>query len=110
MADQLVLFVFSVQKGYFWRNRTSLDFVEGDNIHGLDVVLKAGDLLLEIVHQDLVVLDDARDLELLDAVTDSDEFAGTPEETVHGDRSNALFKFFEWGLIVPGFDIENDVR
>ena len=38
-----------------------------------------------------------------------DEFASTPEKTVHGDGSNAFFEFLKRGLIIPGFDIENDV-
>ena len=72
MADQLVLFSFLSTEGiHLEKQNEFLDFVEGDNVHGLDVVLKAGNLLLEIVHHDLVVLDDAGNLELLDAVTEN---------------------------------------
>ena len=39
----------------------------------------------------------------------SDEFASTPEKTVHGNGSDAFFEFLKRGLIIPGFDIENDV-
>ena len=49
----------------------SLDFVEGDNIHRLDIVFKSNNLLLKIVHHDFVVFNDASDLELLDTVAES---------------------------------------
>lgn len=48
--------------------RRSLDLVEGDNVHRLDIVLEAGDLVLKIIHHHLVVFNDAGDLEFLDAV------------------------------------------
>ena len=48
----------------------SLHFLEGSDVDALDVVLKLGDLLLEEVRADLVVLDDRSNDELLDAVSD----------------------------------------
>ena len=103
-----------------------LDLVKGNDVHGLNEVLEGDDLLLEVVHWHFVVFDDASDLQLFDSVTernveinscptneylpDGDEFSGTPEKTVHFDRSDAFFHLVEWGLVVPRLDVEDDVR
>ena len=39
-----------------------LDFVEGNNIDGLDVVLEGGDVFFQKISGDLVVFDNTRDL------------------------------------------------
>jgi translation elongation factor EF-1beta len=69
--------------------RRSLDLVEGDNVHRLDIVLEAGDLVLKIVHHHLVVLNDTGDLEFLDAVANGDELASAPEEDAEAERIKA---------------------
>lgn len=67
-----------------------LNLVERGNVDRLDVVLKARDQLLEHIDRDLVVLNDARDLELLDAKGDGLELgciaAAKRESEPNGQR------------------------
>jgi len=64
------------------------------------VVLVLGDLLLELIERDLVVLDDQVDLELLDTVTNGDKGGGTPNETVLLDGTDVGLELLHVGLIV----------
>lgn len=52
------------------------------DIAGLDVVLKLGDLVLELLETNLIILNDDVDLELLDTVSDGDKLGATPDQTV----------------------------
>jgi len=54
--------------------KTDLDFWHGCDVDGLDVVFELLDLLAELFDGDLVVLDDAHDLQFVDAVTDGNKF------------------------------------
>ena len=47
-----------------------LDFVECNDVHGLDVVFEANNLLFEIIHHNLVIFNDTSNLEFLDAITE----------------------------------------
>ena len=38
-----------------------------------------------------------------------DEFSSTPKETVHSDWTDAFLQFVHWCLIIPGFNVENDI-
>lgn len=64
------------------------------------MVLELGDLLLELVKRDLVVLNNQVDLELLDTVTDGNEGRGTPDETVLLDGTDVGLELLHVGLIV----------
>lgn len=64
------------------------------------MVLVLGDLLLELIERDLVVLDDQVDLELLDTVTDGDKGRGTPNETVLLDGTDVGLELLHVGLVV----------
>lgn len=48
------------------------------NVGGLDVVLDLGDLVLELLDTNLVVLNDQGDLQLADTVADGNELGGAP--------------------------------
>jgi hypothetical protein len=74
----------------------------------LDEVLELGDLLLELVEGDEVVLDDDGHLELADTVTDGDELGKTPNETLLLDGTDGLLELGHVGLVVPGLDVEGD--
>lgn len=86
------------------------DFVKGGDIDRLDEVLEFGDSLLEEVGADLVVLDDAADLQLLDTVGEWHQLRGAPQQTVGDDRSHGLLDLGHIGLVVPWLHIEDDVR
>jgi len=88
----------------------TLQLLHGSDITGLDVVLELGDLLLELIERDLVVLNDQVDLELLDTVTNRDEGGSTPDETVLLDGTDASLELLHVGLIVPGLDVHGDNR
>lgn len=53
---------------------TFSDLVEGSHIHGLYIILKGCDLLLQLVYTDLVVLHHTLDLQLLNAVAHRHQF------------------------------------
>ena len=55
-----------------WRH---LDLVEGRYVHALDEVFESGDLIFKVVRADLVIFDDARDLKLLDPVSERHQFS-----------------------------------
>jgi len=48
------------------------------------------------------------DLELLDTISNSHKFAGTPDETVLFNRTNSSFKSRHVGFIVPRFDVHGN--
>lgn len=64
-------------------------------------VLKLGDLLLQDVCANFVVLDHAGDLQLLDAVSDGNQFGRSPQEPFHLHRAHALLQLGHVRLIVP---------
>lgn len=49
-------------------------------------------------------------LEFLNTVADGNEFTSSPKESVHFDSSYVGFEFGHVGLVIPGLDIEDDVR
>ena len=83
-----------------------LEFVEGSNVHGLAVVFKRADLLLESFSAHLVVLDDASDLQLLDTVGDWDQLGLSPHESFHLNATHGRFKGRHVGLVVPRLAIK----
>ena len=88
--------------------KLSLDFVKGGNVHGLNEILESGHLILQVVHHHLVVLDDARDLELLDAVANGDQLARAPEETVHFNGANVILQLLHASLVIPRLNVDHD--
>lgn len=87
-----------------------LELLHGGNVDRLNVVLVLLDLLSELVHRDLGVLNNAVDLELLDTVTDSNELVTTPVETVHLDLLDVGKHLLEVSLVIPRLDVEGDNR
>lgn len=83
---------------------------EGDARTNLNVVVKLGNLLLELVDRDEFVLDDDRHLELLDSEADRDELGETPQETGLLDRADGSLEGRHVGLVVPRLDVEGDER
>lgn len=77
-----------------------LQLLHSGNVGRLDVVLVLGNLLLELVERDLVVLDDQVDLELLDTETNGDELGSTPHETILLDRADVGLELSHVGLII----------
>ena len=47
----------------------ALDFIEGDDVHGLDVVFKAGHLVFQIVHHYFIVFNYTSNLQLFDSIS-----------------------------------------
>lgn len=82
--------------------------LHSSNIGALDIVLELGDLLLELVKRDLLVLDDESDLELLDTVADGDELGRAPDEAVLLDATDRLLESSHVGLIVPRLHLESN--
>ena len=82
--------------------------LHGSDVGALDVVLKLGNALLELIERDEFVLDDKGDLELLDTVTDGDELGSTPDETFHLDGTDGLLKLGHVGLVIPRLHFEGD--
>merc|ERR1719220_2613789 len=85
---------------------TSLDLVHAVDVAGLDIVLELLNLLGQLLYGDLIVNNSAHDLQLLDTITDGDEFGGAPGETVHLDALDRVQHFLVAGLIVPRLNIE----
>ena len=77
-----------------------LELLHGNDIGRLDVVLELGDLLLELVERDLLVLDDQVDLQLLDAEADGDELGGAPDEAILLDAADGGLESGHVGLVV----------
>ena len=86
-----------------------LNLVHGSNIDGLNKVLELGHLLAEFLDGDLIVLHDAHQLKLLDAIADRDQLRGSPEEAVHLDRGTGLLHFIHIGLVIPGLHVKENV-
>lgn len=78
----------------------SLELLHGSDIGGLDPLLELGDLLLELIEGDLVVLNDHVDLELLDTEADGDELGATPDETILLNATDGSLKSDHVGLII----------
>lgn len=86
----------------------SLDLVKGVDIHGLDMVLKAEDMLLKDVSADLVILNYTRDTELLNPIADGNQLGGSPKQAVKADATDLGLQLGHVGLIVPGLDVQDD--
>ncbi len=85
------------------------DLVEGEDVDGLDFLLEALNLLLEIVGADLEVLDDTTDHDLLNTEGDGDLLVlGLPEEAVLLDGEDLLGELVEVGLGLVGLHLEED--
>lgn len=82
------------------RFSTRLQLLHGDDIGGLDEVLKLLDLLLELVQGDLLILNDQVDLQLLDTEADSDQLGGTPEQTVLLNATDSSLHGDQVGLVI----------
>lgn len=93
-----------------WPNGGETRRKKGRDDTNLNVVLKLGNLLLELVDRDEFVLDDDRHLELLDTETDRDELGETPQETGLLDRADGSLEGGHVGLVVPRLDVEGDER
>ena len=69
-----------------------------------------GDLLLQLIKRDLLILHDKSNLQLAHTVSNGDELRRTPDETVLLDASNTSFQLLHVGLVVPWLDLERDNR
>lgn len=85
-----------------------LDLVESSNVDRLDDILEGLNLLLEQIDGHLLVLNDAHDLQLLDAIADWNQFCGAPQQTVHDDRPDVGLHNGHVGLIVPGLHVQQN--
>jgi len=89
-------------------NWGNLDLLHSSNINGLNVVFQIGDSITQIIHHDLIILNNTVDLELLDTVTNGNELRTTPEETIHGNSSDSSSQFFHVGFIIPRLNFKSD--
>ncbi|GMT21113.1 hypothetical protein PFISCL1PPCAC_12410, partial [Pristionchus fissidentatus] len=87
----------------------NLDLVESNNIDRLNEVLAGGDSLLESVGRDLIVLNNAADLELLDSESDREDLSGSPDKSVHLDGADVLLNLGDIDGVIPRLHIEDDV-
>ncbi len=69
-----------------------------------------GDGLLQVVGDHLVVLDDAGDGQLEDAIADGVQLGRAPHQAVHGDGAHLLLEQLQVGLVVPRLDVQRDHR
>merc|ERR1712125_232790 len=74
------------------------------------MILESLDLFGQIINRNLGIFNNSRDLELLDTISDSDQFTSSPHETVHFNISDLLFQFFQVGFVIPGLNIEDNHR
>ena len=85
------------------------EFVEGDNVDRLDVVLKSFNPLLHNIRGDLVILHSCPDDDLENAIGDWLLLPlGLPVETVHLDSENLVGKGLEVGILTPWLDFPDD--
>jgi uncharacterized membrane protein YgcG len=82
--------------------------LHGRDVGGLDVVFELGDFLLEFVKRDEIVLDNERDLELGNAVSDGDQLGGAPDETLLLNGAHGFLELLHVGLVVPRLDLHGD--
>jgi hypothetical protein len=81
----------------------NLQFLHGNNVRGLNVVLVLLNFLLQLVCGHFIVLDDQINLQLLDTKTNSDKFRSTPSQTVLLDCNDVGLQLLEIGLVVCGW-------
>ena len=86
-----------------------LNLVHGSNIDGLNKVLELGHLLAELLDGDLIVLHDAHQLQLVDAIANRDQLGGSPEEAIHLDGGTSLLHCIHIGLVIPRLHVKEDV-
>lgn len=70
------------------------------DIGRLDVVLETGNLILEVLKRDLLVLDNQADLQLADTVTDGHQLRGTPNQTVLLNATDGRLQGLYVGLVI----------
>lgn len=85
-------------------------FLEGDDIDGLDIIFPSGDLIEDVISVDLGIFNDASDLELEDLSDDGDLLGFVvPDETIEDDFLLDLFpKAVEIEVLFVDLDIEDD--
>lgn len=88
----------------------NLDFIECGNIDALHVIFDGFQLLGELINGHLVVLNHARDLQFQDAICDRHQFSSSPQKTVLNNLSDLSFEQLHVGFIVPGLNVQDDVR
>ena len=88
----------------------NLELLHGKNIAGLDVLLNLGNLLLQLLERDLVVLNDEGELDHAHTVADGHLLGGSPDETVLLECSHLLLHSVQVCLIVPWLDAQSDDR
>ena len=87
-------------------------FLEGDDVDGLDIIFPSGDLIEDVIGVDLVIFNDTSHLELED-VSDHGDFLGlvVPDKTVEDDFLLDLFpKAVEVETLFVDLDVEDDDR
>ena len=86
-----------------------LNLVHGCNVDRLDEILELSHLLAELFDGNFVILNDAHQLQLVDAIANRDQLGGSPEETVHLDGGAGLLHGIHVSLIIPGLHVKEDV-
>lgn len=72
------------------------------------MILKTSNALLKDISTDLIILNNARNAQLLDSVTDRDHLRGSPKKTVKSDATDEALELGHVGLIIPGLDVQDD--
>lgn len=89
-----------------WDGRS--EFLETDDIDGLDVVFPGGDLVEDIVGGDFIVFDHTSALQFVDVSDDGDLLGGgVPDETLN---DNLSFDFLPKSVKVESFLVNFDVK
>lgn len=78
----------------------TLELLHGSDIDGLDVVLKLGDLVAQLIERNLLVLNNQVDLQLLDTEADRNQLGGTPDQTILLNTADGSLEANHVGLII----------
>merc|ERR1712170_327393 len=87
-----------------------LDFVECCNVHALHIIFKTSNLLLKVICANFVILYDAVDYQLLDAITNWCQLRCAPEQAVHLHTAHTLLQLCHVSLVIPRLDVKQQAR
>ena len=91
--------------------KTESELVEGNNIHGLDIILESFNPLLDIIGGYLLVLDSGADLDLEDAISNGLLLPlGLPHQAVHLDGEDLVSEDLQVGFLTPRLNLPDDER
>merc|ERR1712203_1052292 len=85
-----------------------LDLLKGGNINRLHLILKALNLLSQVIRPNLVILHHTSHTQLENAISQRLLLSGAPQQAVHLNSLDLDQQSVQIGLVVPGLDVEGD--